>query len=79
MVPNMMKNDCLLQLAKKWAHSVGNKKATFRLCHRGLGYSTADQICRGRYKSTPNGITAAVIAEEMAKDGFSLEDGKQAC
>lgn len=37
----------------KWSDEIGIRKARVELQNAGLGFSTADKLCKGEYESTP--------------------------
>jgi len=61
---------------EKWVLKIGANEAKARLMKRGLGASTIERMVGGTYAHEPRGLTLAVIAEELMKDGFSLAGGK---
>jgi hypothetical protein len=66
------KIDPLVQLADRWAKSIGRRKAMGRLLSRNVAGGTAEKICYGRYPSTPREILAEILKEELEKDGFAI-------
>lgn len=73
MVAKLDKRDPLVQLADRWAKSIGRRKAMGRLLGRNVAGGTAEKICYGRYPSVPREMLADILKEELEKDGFVLD------
>lgn len=72
-----MSNEDLKKLVKKWADSVGHKKAMRVLVNTDVvSVAIAQKLFRGNYQSELSFDKAQAIIRAMAKDGFSFTDGK---
>lgn len=49
-----------------WTEKVGLRKARVELQNAGLGFSTADKLCKGEYESTPTQTTVDMIKRALA-------------
>jgi len=71
---NMNANEHALKIVRKWALKIGTHEARKRLVLRDISPTTAEKMVTGTYPSTPTPLTARILLEETAKDGFTLAD-----
>lgn len=56
----------------EWAKAIGENQAIARLIFRDVGVRTASRLCKGQYDSTPRGMLANILREEIKKDGITV-------
>jgi hypothetical protein len=69
------RKDWIKNNTEAWAEQVSYEIAMSELLSAKLSVATADRLCRGAYKHTPNETTVAAVINAMARTGFSVPSG----